>query len=114
MSKRKKKQEVHMIDMTYRRYIKIVESTAEEEAELDAQLREMDVIIEERMRQYEIDLQHLIKSALSEDVVKVTDKDSEYFLRTYKDEFKHRNQDNIQRRFAQLKKYLENGKDVIS
>lgn len=106
MAKKIKKEEVHYIDMHSRLHIKIVESTIEEENELQEDLDELQKILEEKMQQYEESLKRLIMEARTESIVDITEEKANYFIKTYKDQFKNRNQDNVRNRFEQYKKYI--------
>lgn len=107
MAKRIKKQEVHYIDMSSRLHIKIVESTIEEENELQEDLDELQRAIEERMRQYEESVKRLIMEACTEPIIDTTEEKANYFIEKYKEQFKNRNQDNVQNRFKQYQKYID-------
>lgn len=107
MAKKRKKNETHMVDMTARLQIKIVESTIEEEEELQRDLDEVSILVEQRMLEYEKNLQEMILAAISENIVNATQKDSDYFIEKYSKKFKGRNPDNIKNRIEQYELYLK-------
>lgn len=93
--------------MSSRLHIKIVESTIEEENELQEDLDELQRAIEERMRQYEESVKRLIMEARTEPIIDTTEEKANYFIEKYKEQFKNRNQDNVQNRFKQYQKYID-------
>jgi len=104
---RKRKTEIHMIDMTSRMHIKIVETTIEEEDALQKELDDINIIIERRMKEYEDSLQKLIKSVETCDVIDITEKDTDYFIENYKQRYKNRNIENIRKKMRDYLKLIE-------
>lgn len=107
MARRRKRKEIHIIDMNSRTRIKIVKTTVEEENKFDQELNKMDENIEKSMEEYEKNLRRLMQRAISEPVVKSSKEQTEYFIKTYKKEYEHRNKDNIRKRYEILQKYLQ-------
>lgn len=106
MSKRKKK-EIHMIDMTERINLRIVPGTSQEDELLDIEMNEIQYAVEQRMRLYEKNLKEMIITATSETLISTTEEDTKYFIETYSERFCGRNLDNIKNRIEQYKKYIE-------
>lgn len=107
MGRRRKKEEIHIIDMNSRLHIKIVKSTIEEDNELQMDLDEVQKIVERKMFQYEQNLKRLINNALSDYVIDTTEKDADYFIQKYKEQFENRNPDNIRNRIEQYQRYIK-------
>lgn len=106
MSKRKKK-EIHMIDMTERINLRIVPGTSQEDELLDKEMDEIQYVVEQRMRVYEENLKEMIITATSETLISTTEEDAKYFIETYSERFCGRNLDNIKNRIEQYQRYLK-------
>lgn len=104
--KRSEKEEEHFIDMSARLSIKIVESTIEEQDEFQRDLDEMYLKIEKQMEAYEDNLKRVIKTTMTNKVVSITEADDAY-IEKCKEEYRNRNMENIERRYNQIIKCLE-------
>ena len=96
----------HMVNMRSRIQIKIVKSTPEEELELQRELDEIEIKVEEQMSLYEENLKRIVKSTTTRKVVNIS-KEDEDLISYYKEEYKTRNKDNIERRLNQALKFLK-------
>ena len=104
--KRSEKEEEHLVDMSARLSIKIVESTIEEQDEFQRDLDEMYLKIEKQMEAYEDNLKRVIKTTMTNKVVSITEADDAY-IEKCKEEYRNRNIENIERRYRQIIKGLE-------
>ena len=102
-----KKREVHMIDMTNRLKVRIIEGTLDEDNRYEQEFEKMQYAIEERTRRYEKEIRDLVISANTETCIKVTTNDTEYFIKKYNKEFIDKNPDNIKNRILMLQQYIE-------
>lgn len=100
---KKKKKENHMIDISGRINIKVVAATAEEIEHFEHELRDIEMSVEKRMKQYEEEINRMMIEATSADIITVTEEDALYFIETYEKIFVDRNSQNIINR---LKQYL--------
>lgn len=102
-----KKQEVHMIDMSGRLKMKIVHEafTSEDELEWEHEIEEMNKKMEDHMKRYEENLKRLFSYAMTD--TQKPQKDADYFIREYGEQFIGRNPDNIKNRLKLYNKYLE-------
>lgn len=105
MSKKRKK-DSKMIDMSFKCNIRIVSSSEEDDKTFYKELEELDISVEKRMERYEARIRATFQSALSEELITVTDHDSSYFINTYGSMIENRNDENIKKRIAQYQAYL--------
>lgn len=105
MSKRRKK-EMHFIDMSGHINLKIVPGTPQEDELLEKELAEIQYIVEQRMQIYEDNLKKMIIEATSETLITTTENDAKYFIEKYNKKFSGRNQENIKNRLEQYKLYI--------
>lgn len=110
MSKKKKK-DVHMIDMSARLNVKVVSATQEETIALQHELDEIEISVAKRMELYEKNLKNIISSVINEGLNSQTEKDSMYFIEKYEDYIENRNHNNIKNRLEQYKLYIEEQDD---
>lgn len=96
----------HMIDMSSRIQIKIVKSTPEEELELQKDLDEIEIKVEQQMSLYEENLKKIVKTTTTKKVVNIS-KEDEDLIAYYKEEYKTRNKENIERRLNQALRFLK-------
>ena len=104
-----KKEEVHMIDMSGRLKMKVIheEFTSEDEEEWENEMREMYIKIEQHMQRYEEHIKEMFTSAYNNPNINYTEKNDEYFIKTYGDKFIGRNPDNIKHRIDLFNKYIK-------
>lgn len=113
MNKRRMKKirtEEHIIDMHSRLHIKIVETTIEEEEELQKDLYDMQKEIEQSMKEYEEDLKRLIQKSMNSDVINATSEDVDRYGELYRSEYSTMRKENIERRIKQLLGLIEEQK----
>lgn len=104
-----KKQEVHMVDMSGRLKMKIIheEFTSEDELKWEREMEETNAKIEQRMERYEQQIEKLFISVADKPCINDSQKNDEYFIKTYGDRFMGRNSNNIKNRLKLYSKYLK-------
>lgn len=108
--KKKRQTEEHLVDMTARLHIKIVETTIEEEEEFQNDLINMQIEIEKQMQKYEDDIKKLFQKNMSSAIIDSTEDDADRYIEKYKTEFATRRKQNVERRIQQILNLLEEPK----